>query len=250
MAAPGLTAPGTSTWDIPATPARRPGLKDLNGVSLVDVSGKAPNSPTMPSAALLNTGDALAIAFGRLVSNAKVSVKFVAGAPTLDSMTSANTAANTSPAANVTIGRTPSFVAGFSAAGDTVITFMPGTMPGPVCQPGAKLNIVCGTHNYSIGCVAITLAPTTWVASTAFATNSYCQPTSAQAAAQGLIFLAQSTSGDTKTGTTEPVWPTAIGGTVVDNHVTWYCVGGATGVRVTTCVDSVLTDEPYTAEVD
>lgn len=42
----------------------------------------------------------------------------------------------------------------------------------------------------------------------------------------GFFYQVASTTGDGKThATTEPTWPTTIGSTVVDNHVTWKCVG-------------------------
>ena len=250
MAGVGLTAPGVSTWDIPGVAGRRPGLPDVNGLALVDNANKAPTSPTRPSANLLNTGDALAVAYGRLVPNARVSVAFAAGSPFLVQATLAPTAGNTSPGTALAILRTPSFVAGFSAAGDTIITYAPNILPGPITQPSAYLNIVIGLHNYSIGCVPITLAPSNWVTATVYALNAYIQPSAGNA--NGYFYQATAVAGTHTSGGTEPVWPTVIGATVVDNsganQITWTCIGGLTGVRVTTAVDQVLTDEAYTAE--
>lgn len=55
----------------------------------------------------------------------------------------------------------------------------------------------------------------TWAASTAFTVGKFTRPT----APNLLRFEATASTGNT--GATEPVWPTAIGGTVVDGGVTW-----------------------------
>jgi hypothetical protein len=59
-----------------------------------------------------------------------------------------------------------------------------------------------------------------WQAATAFggANNQYVRPT----VANGFIYRA---TGAGTSGGSEPTWPTTIGATVVDNTVTWTCVG-------------------------
>jgi len=44
------------------------------------------------------------------------------------------------------------------------------------------------------------------------------------AQASGLVFRATTTTGLRQTGSSEPTWPTTVGGTVVDNEVTWTAV--------------------------
>lgn len=43
----------------------------------------------------------------------------------------------------------------------------------------------------------------------------------------GFFYQVTATTGDAMSGSMEPTWPTTIGNTVVDNHVTWTCVGHA-----------------------
>lgn len=63
------------------------------------------------------------------------------------------------------------------------------------------------------------LTPPTWAASTVTGYPEYRVPT----VPNGYVYSANARSGDYKTGTTEPTWPTTPGNTVVDNNVTWKC---------------------------
>lgn len=58
-----------------------------------------------------------------------------------------------------------------------------------------------------------------WAAATAYTTGRIVRPTT------GNGFLYRSTGAGSSHATTEPTWPTTIGATVVDNGVTWTCVG-------------------------
>lgn len=67
-----------------------------------------------------------------------------------------------------------------------------------------------------------TTVPSDWAADTATAAKHRVKPT----VANGYIYEATAVAGDTKThATTEPTWPTTLGSTVVDDQVTWTCVG-------------------------
>lgn len=62
----------------------------------------------------------------------------------------------------------------------------------------------------------------TWVADTVTALGTYIKPTTPNT----YYYKATARSGDYKThATTEPTWPTTIGGTVVDDAVTWTNMG-------------------------
>lgn len=62
----------------------------------------------------------------------------------------------------------------------------------------------------------------TWVADTVTAVGTYIKPT----VGNTYYYKCTARSGDYKThGTTEPTWPTTIGGTVVDDAVTWTNMG-------------------------
>lgn len=63
-----------------------------------------------------------------------------------------------------------------------------------------------------------------WAASTAVAASALVRPT--VVTGNGLVFRALNAG---TTGTTQPVWPTTFGGTVVDGTVTWRAVSQVTG---------------------
>lgn len=69
--------------------------------------------------------------------------------------------------------------------------------------------------------------PRHWTASTAIGLGEYVQPTTTgYSSAQGNFYICGARTGTFKTGASEPTggspWPTALGGSVVDNEVTWY----------------------------
>jgi hypothetical protein len=65
---------------------------------------------------------------------------------------------------------------------------------------------------------------TSWFAGwTGFSQGIYCTP-SVPAVNSGMYFRASFTGSGT-TGSVEPTWPSTIGATVVDNTVTWTCIG-------------------------
>ena len=77
----------------------------------------------------------------------------------------------------------------------------------------------------------VTEAPSIWPVSTAVVAN---QVVSARAPASSPnTFLFQATAGGT-TGSTEPTWPTTLGGTVSDNGITWTAIAyGGSGTSFT-----------------
>jgi len=60
----------------------------------------------------------------------------------------------------------------------------------------------------------------TWAVDTAYAANTQVMPITEN----GLVY---SSSGGTSHAATIPTWPLLIGGTVVDNDITWTCIGEA-----------------------
>jgi len=69
---------------------------------------------------------------------------------------------------------------------------------------------------------------TSWATATAYALNSFVQPTAAHAT--GFYYQATAIVGTgTSDAATEPVWPVVVGATVVDNpggnQITWTCIG-------------------------
>lgn len=68
-----------------------------------------------------------------------------------------------------------------------------------------------------------TIIGNTWVADTVYNLNDYVQPTSPN---NNFTYKATSVAGDQKShATTEPIWPTTAGNTVVDDQVTWTAIG-------------------------
>jgi len=79
--------------------------------------------------------------------------------------------------------------------------------------------------NTFIGCQSAGNGYVTWAASTARVVGDKRAPK----LANGFYYQVQSVVGDALTGTLEPTWPTIVGNTVVDNHVTWICQGSQSG---------------------
>lgn len=65
-----------------------------------------------------------------------------------------------------------------------------------------------------------TAVTTAWAADTAKTQNDTVYPTTEN----GFYYTATTVAGDTKTGLSEPTWPTIAGETVVDDQVTWTAV--------------------------
>ena len=136
-------SPGQSPFDL-ATPYR-PGTNDFNGNAKTDAIDR-PDPVTMPNAPEWTELCALAIAYGRVISAAKVSVKYVTGSPALDSFCA--------PGSNVVSGTfTIARTGGGAASGDISITWAANTFPPQSVQPSARLN---GTTPGIICCSSIT----------------------------------------------------------------------------------------------
>lgn len=64
--------------------------------------------------------------------------------------------------------------------------------------------------------------PPAWIANTVYAVGAMIRRTNS---IQDYFYFASSVTSDAKSAAaTEPTWPTTIGATVVDNHVTWTCI--------------------------
>lgn len=74
----------------------------------------------------------------------------------------------------------------------------------------------------SVGQVLTTTSPADWAADTVTTIGTRVVPTTNN----GYVYEATARTGDFKThATTEPTWPLVLGNTVVDDAVTWTCVG-------------------------
>ena len=135
-------SPGQSPFDL-ATPYR-PGTNDFNGNAKTDATPE-PDPVSMPNAPEWTELCALAVAYGRVIPAAKVSVKYVTGSPALDSFASAG---SNVVSGTFTIGRT----GGGAANGDITITWPANTFPPQSVQPVARLN---GTTPGGICCSAV-----------------------------------------------------------------------------------------------
>lgn len=66
------------------------------------------------------------------------------------------------------------------------------------------------------------VTPDVWVLDTVIALNEVRRPTTANAT--GFYYECTVRAGDFKTGGTEPTWGTTLGGTTVDDAITWTCI--------------------------
>jgi hypothetical protein len=67
------------------------------------------------------------------------------------------------------------------------------------------------------------ILPSAWVADTVYAVGALVKPISYTAG--GPFYFCSGSAGDQKShATTEPVWPTTIGATIVDDQLTWTCI--------------------------
>lgn len=142
---PNETSTGISTWDaqnnLGAAAAYRPGLPDVNNAELQNRGKTPPNAPTFPTANQLNGTMLLVLALGKVVANAKLSIKYTGGNPVIDYGTAA---AGVSPgsvnpvtaAGVLNVTRTP----GGAGAGDVFIWWANGVFPAPASRPSAALN--------------------------------------------------------------------------------------------------------------
>jgi hypothetical protein len=87
----------------------------------------------------------------------------------------------------------------------------------------AAAGLLSGHYNIVSGrsTLMTALNETDWVLNTATAVGTIVEPTAANAT--GFCYIATAVAGDTQTGAAEPVWPTVLGATVIDDMVTWRC---------------------------
>jgi len=95
-------------------------------------------------------------------------------------------------------------------------------IPDPIDPSTVRSFVYIGAPaDYQQGTIQV-IAGTAWTAGAPVTAGAYFAPTGAPGNNPPFVFLAQTTG---VTGGTEPIWPTAIGGTVADNTVTWQCFG-------------------------
>lgn len=137
-AAPNEQCQGISPWD--ASPARRPGPPDFNGIALKNRADAPPNAAQFPTANLLNGEAYMEQGISAVVPNAVISVKFQGGAPVIDYGSTIAGVSNGNlppiPNSEITIERTP----GGAVSGDVFLYWAAGTFPPPAYRPTAALN--------------------------------------------------------------------------------------------------------------
>lgn len=74
-----------------------------------------------------------------------------------------------------------------------------------------------------------------WEASTSYSEDDIIIPT----ALNGLTYQA---GGDGTSNSTEPTWPLTIGGTVVDNDITWTCAGRSVPFNIVSAIKLIVSD--------
>lgn len=125
-----MTIPDESTWEI-AGDARRPTLADMGGAELLNEENYEPATDgTEPTAEMLNQTQYQAHAVGRMVALAKMTIDFVAGAPTIVAITTPNPNLDASDFTLTDNG----------AAGDTTISWTTGVIPAVGVDPELTLN--------------------------------------------------------------------------------------------------------------
>jgi hypothetical protein len=109
--------------------------------------------------------------------------------------------------------------------GSEVHSSQPSTAPRELSRMWTRIHFYCWGQGSSIS---------NWTAGDTIGAEGTSLPTTANQ--NGYWY--QSTAGGV-TGSTEPVWPTTVGNTVVDNTVTWICIGSVEGFRI---FDTDVTD--------
>ena len=87
-----------------------------------------------------------------------------------------------------------------------------------------------------------------WEADTAYEEDDYAEPTNANG--NGLVYQVSVAADDKESDSSEPSWPAVVGGTVVDNDLTWTCVGDGVPKAIRQAILVQATDyfkmrEPY-----
>jgi hypothetical protein len=141
------TAPNLSPWD--ATTAHRPSTDDFNGAAFQNDADDEPDPATQATAELVNTMCLALVSLGKVVANAKVSVKYVSGNPVIDTFAAA-------PSAPTSATFTPVRTSGGAGAGDVTITWPAGSFPPALGQPMACLNVVGAPAAWGISCANVT----------------------------------------------------------------------------------------------
>ena len=109
--------------------------------------------------------------------------------------------------------------------GSEVHSAQPSTAPRELSRMWTRIHFYCWGEPATIS---------NWTAGETIGAEWATVPTAANQT--GLFY--QSTSGGI-TGSTEPIWPTMVGGTVTDNTVTWTCIGSMANFRI---YDTDMTD--------
>lgn len=122
-----MGSPGTSTFDV--VPPYRASPTDFNGCAKQDDAENPPDAATMPSAAEYNTLCNQAVALGKVVSAAILSLQVVA---TVYSVLAFSAAGNAPVLGTFTVTK--------NGVGDVSITWPANTFPPAVCGPEASLN--------------------------------------------------------------------------------------------------------------
>lgn len=112
----------------------------------------------------------------------------------------------------------------------------------------AKIQVLNGP-GFTAGGITVSVSGTTWAAATVYPVGSQVTPTTAN----GFYYRATAISGTGTSGGSQPVFPTTIGTTVVDNsgpnQITWTCWGTLSGAGIATLGGGATADSNVAALV-
>jgi hypothetical protein len=146
-----MTIPTVSAFEIVGAP-RRPGLADVGGAAFIDDATDPPDPQTMPSAAMENQNEFLAVAFGMMIPVARFTVTWNGAAYVLTSYQCVSTLVSTG-----------TFTVTRNSVGNISITWAANTLPASAGQPTTSFTLAALLNNATIGSRNITNGVQTFI---------------------------------------------------------------------------------------
>jgi hypothetical protein len=146
-----MTIPAVSTFEIVGAP-RRPGIADVGGAAFVDDQTDPPDAQTMPSAAMENQGEFLAVAYGMMVPVLRMTVTWNGSAYVLTQFQCPSTLVSTG-----------TFTVTRNSVGNISITWPANTLPASAGQPTSSFTLAALLNNATIGSKNITNGVQTFI---------------------------------------------------------------------------------------